>query len=133
MSLLSTQLDTVEHAMPYRVTGQVVRISGLTIEATNLPIPIGSMCRIDSLGGKSSSAEVIGFDDDRTLLMTLSAVGGISRGDKIENVTAAPSMGCCDELIGRVLNGFGQPIDGKSALPIGERRRIDGRGAPPLD
>jgi len=86
MSLLAAQLETVTNAMPYRVVGQVVGISGLTIEAKNLPLAIGSMCRIDSFGGKSASAEVIGFKDDITLLMTLSDVGGIARGDKIENV-----------------------------------------------
>jgi FliI/YscN family ATPase len=133
MTLLAAQLDTVDSAMPLRVAGHVVGISGLTIEACNLPLPIGSLCRIESFGGKHSSAEVIGFQDDRTLLMALSAVSGIARGDRIENVSAAPRIGCCDELLGRVLNGFGQPIDGRGALPLSESRRIDGRGAPPLD
>jgi FliI/YscN family ATPase len=133
MTLLAAQLDTVDSAMPLGVAGQVVGISGLTIEACNLPLPIGSLCRIESFGGKTSSAEVIGFQDDRTLLMALSAVSGIARGDRIENVSAAPRIGCCDELLGRVLNGFGQPIDGKGSLPLSASRRIDGRGALPLD
>src|SRR3954453_17848265 len=132
MRLLAAQLDTVEAAMPLRVAGQVAGISGLTIEACNLPLPIGSLCRIESFGGKTSSAEVIGFQDDRTLLMALSAVSGIARGDCIENVSAAPRIGCCDELLGRVLNGFGQPIDGKGPLPLAESRRIDRKSIEPM-
>src|SRR4051812_37486159 len=132
MSLLAAQLDTVDAAMPLRVAGQGAGISGLTIEGTTLPLPIGSLCRIESFGGKTSSAEVIGFQDDRTLLMALSAVSGIARGDCIENVSAAPRIGCCDELLGRVLNGFGQPIDGKGPLPLAESRRIDRKSIEPM-
>src|SRR3954470_18139403 len=133
MTLLDSQIEAVDNAMPYRVVGQVVGISGLTIEATNLPLPIGSMCRITSFGGKTSDAEIIGFKDGITLLMALSAVSGIARGDAIENVTAAPRIWCCEDLLGRVINGFGVPIDNKGPLPMGESRRIDGRGAMPLD
>src|SRR5215210_3237801 len=133
MTMFATQLETIDNAMPYRVVGQVVGISGLTIEASNLPLPIGSLCQIESFGGKISSAEVIGFGDGRTLLMALSAVSGISRGDAIENISAAPRIWCCDELLGRVLDGFGNPVDGKGPLPLSESRRIDGRGTTPLD
>jgi flagellum-specific ATP synthase len=132
MSVLSAQLDAVDSAMPYAVTGQVAAISGLTIEATDLALPMGALCRITSLGGKTSTAEVIGFDSDRTLLMALSSIAGVSRGDKIENITAAPRIWCSDQLLGRVLNGFGEPIDGKGELLLSESRRIDGRGVQPL-
>src|SRR5829696_3978097 len=133
MTMFATQLETIDNAMPYRVVGQVVGISGLTIEASNLPLPIGSLCQIESFGGKISSAEVIGFGEGHTLLMALSAVSGISRGDPIENISAAPRIWCCDELLGRVLDGFGNPVDGKGPLPLCESRRIDGRGSKPLD
>ncbi|MBC8109065.1 MAG: FliI/YscN family ATPase [Anaerolineae bacterium] len=133
MTMFATQLETIDNAMPYRIVGQVVGISGLTIEASNLPLPIGSLCQIESFGGKISSAEVIGFGDGQTLLMALSAVSGISRGDPIENISAAPRIWCCDELLGRVLDGFGNPVDGKGPLPLSESRRIDGRGSKPLD
>src|SRR5207302_4650454 len=85
VSVLCAQLDAVESAMPYAVTGQVAAISGLTIEASDLALPMGALCRITSLGGKISTAEVIGFDNDRTLLMALSSIAGVARGDKIEN------------------------------------------------
>lgn len=133
MSILAAQLDAVETAMPYAVTGKVSAISGLTIEASDLALPMGALCRINSLGGKTSMAEVIGFDKSCTLLMALTSVSGVARGDTIQNVTSAPRIWCSEQLLGRVLNGFGEPIDGKGALLLSESRRIDGRGVTPLD
>lgn len=130
MPLLHAQLDAVHETMPFRVVGQVLGISGLTIEAGELALPIGSLCRIHSFGGKNSSAEVIGFAQDKTLLMPLAPVSGVARGDRIENVSSAPRIWCSDQLLGRVLNGFGKPIDGKGPLVLSESRRID---AKPLD
>jgi FliI/YscN family ATPase len=119
--------------MPFRVVGAVQAISGLTIEATDLALPLGSMCRIQSFGGGTCTAEVIGFQHDRTLLMPLSGTAGVARGDRIENLTAAPRIWCSEKLLGRVINGFGQPIDGKGALVLSESRRIDARGVDPMD
>lgn len=133
MSWLSAQLDAVETSMPFRIVGRVVAISGLTVEAINLALPLGSLCRIHSFGGKSSIAEVIGFQADRTLLMPLSTTAGVSRGDKIENITAAPRIWCSEQLLGRVINGLGEPIDGKGPLLLSESRRIDATSPAPLD
>ena len=119
--------------MPFRVVGAVQSISGLTIEACDLPLPLGSLCRISSFGGRTSTAEVIGFQNDRTLLMPLSTTAGAARGDRIENITSAPRIGCSEQLLGRVLNGFGQPMDGKGRLNISETRRIDSIGIAPMD
>ena len=132
MSVLTSQLEAVETSMPFGVVGQVQAVSGMTIEAAGLTLPLGSLCRIHSFGGKTSTAEVIGFDHDRTLLMPLAAMSGVARGDRIENLSAAPRIWCSDQLLGRVLDGFGQPIDGKGPLHLSESRRIDGRGVAPL-
>ncbi len=131
--LLAAQFDAVQTAMPLRAVGRVSAISGLTIEATQLPVPLGALCRIASMGGRSSTAEVIGFQADRTLLMPLTAPAGVARGDAIENITAAPRIWCSMQLLGRVLNGFGRPIDGKGPLPLAESRRIDAKSVDPLD
>src|SRR4051794_41249400 len=111
MGYLSAQLDAVEGTMPFRVVGQVQAISGLTIEASDLTLPLGSLCRISSFGGRASTAEVIGFREDRTLLMPLTSTAGVSRGDGIENVSSAPRIACSPRLLGRVIDGFGRPID----------------------
>src|SRR3954464_12607866 len=133
MPLLDAQLEAVSQSMPFRVVGQVLGISGLTIEAGELALPIGALCKIHSFGKKTSTAEVIGFAHDRTLLMPLSPVSGVSRGDRIENISAAPRIGCSDHLLGRVLNGFGHPVDNKGPIPFAESRRIDNRAVRPMD
>jgi FliI/YscN family ATPase len=130
---LEAQIEAAENALPFRVVGQVQAIGGLTIEAIHLALPVGALCRINSFGGRESVAEVIGFQQDRTLLMALGPTGGISRGDRIENISAAPSINCTNRMLGRVLNGFGQPIDGKGTLSMGQTRRLDARGAEPMD
>ena len=133
MSLLGAQIEAVAATMPFRVVGQVLGISGLTIEAGELALPIGALCRIHSFGGKTSKAEVIGFAQDKTLLMPLSPITGVARGDRIENISAAPRIWCSDQLLGRVMNGFGQPIDGKGPLVLSESRRIDHKAVAAMD
>src|SRR5215212_7608792 len=121
MPYLSAQLDAVHGSMPFRVVGRVQGIAGMTIEASDLTLPLGSLCRIDSFGGRHGRAEVIGFRQDRTLLMPLSGTSGV-----------APRVWCSDQLLGRVLDGFGNPVDGKGPLRVSQSRRIDGRGVAPL-
>ena len=134
MPTLEAQLDAIDSTMPIGIAGQVSAISGLTIEASDLPLPVGSLCRILASGGqKIVQAEVIGFADDRTLLMSLANVSGVSRGDRIESVSAAPRIWCGPGLLGRVINGLGEPIDGGPPLPRNVSRRIDGRSVTPLD
>jgi FliI/YscN family ATPase len=132
MRYLQAQLDTVRSAMLMRITGKVQAISGLTIQASDLPLPLGSTCRITSHGGRRCVAEVIGLQPDGTLLMPLTPMSGISRGDAIENLASTPRVWCSPQLLGRVLNGMGEPIDGKGPLPTTGFRRIDGASVAPL-
>ena len=125
----AAQLQTVENAMPLRVVGQVAAVSGLTIEASHLPLPIGTLCDIDRFGREPCRAQVIGFGHDRTLLMPLSDVTGVAAGDPVENAAGSPRVRCGFALLGRVINGFGEPIDGKGPIPCDDARPLD---APPL-
>ena len=135
MSLLAAQLDAIDNAATFGVAGRVAAVSGLTIEATDLPLPVGSLCRI-LIGGNAAKrvqAEVIGFQGERTLLMSLSNVSGVSRGDRIELVTASPRVWCSDAMLGRVINGLGEPTDGLGPVPRGESRRLDAKPVTPMD
>src|SRR6202034_1226092 len=128
----TSQLDAAESAMPFRVAGQVQAVGGLTIEVGDLALPVGALCKITSYGGKESIAEVIGFQQDRTLLMPLESATGVTRGDRVENLSAAPTLDCTNRMLGRLLNGMGRTMDGKGPLPMGIRRRIDARAVEPM-
>ncbi len=132
MKLLSPQLDAVHAAISLGVEGRVQAISGMTIEAIDLSLPLGALCRVRSAGGRECLAEVIGFQSDHTLLMALTPTSGVSRGDVVENISSAARVQCSPRLLGRVLNGFGKPIDGKGDIRASESRRIDGGSIPPL-
>src|SRR3954464_8249431 len=67
----AAQLAAVDTASPVRVVGRVEGMSGLTIEAAGLSLPVGSMCRLINSASQSSLAEVIGFRGERTILMPL--------------------------------------------------------------
>src|SRR5688500_6202800 len=111
MTYLGPHLETVEIVNPLGVSGRVDAISGLTIEASGLPLPLGSTCRITSQGVRTCYGEVIGFQSERSLLMPLSVMSGVSRGDAIANGGGSSRVWCSPKLLGRVLDGFGRPID----------------------
>ena len=133
MSLLSAQIEAVGQTLPLRVEGRVAAIVGLTVEACELTVPLGSLCRIHTQSGGVCSAEVIGHRGGRTLLMPLSPPHGVAPGDRVENLASSPRIWVSRELLGRVLNGYGRPIDGGPPLAMGSARRIDVRGASPLE
>jgi FliI/YscN family ATPase len=127
------QLQAIQTHLAFRVVGRVTGVSGLTIEAADLAAPLGSLCRVQSFGGQNCTAEVIAIHHGRTLLMPLSPPTGVARGDRVESVSSGPRVWCSDELLGRVVDGYGKPIDGKGPLAVSQPRRIDAKGASPLD
>ena len=126
---VAAHFHAVQNAMPLRVVGQVAAVSGLTVEASDLPLPIGTLCDIERFGREPCRAQVIGFGRDRTLLMPLTDVSGVAAGDPVENAAGSPRVRCGQGLLGRVLNGFGEPIDGKGPVAADAVRPLD---APPL-
>src|ERR1700722_14607368 len=133
MPSLAAQIEAVDDAMPYAVRGSVQSVGGLTIEASDLALPVGSLCRIDSFGGKTTTAAVIGFQGERPLLMALQTTSGVARGDQVINLSSSATIGCSTELLGRVLNGMGKPIDGKGPLPLASPRPLDAKPVKCMD
>ncbi|MFH1541840.1 MAG: flagellar protein export ATPase FliI [bacterium] len=109
----------VERADLVKVIGKVVQVVGLIIEAQVGGVSVGDLCTISLEKGKTSFAEVVGFRENRVLLMPLGSTAGISPGSQV--VAAGHPLGVRvgNDLLGRVLNGLGEPIDGKGPV-IGE-------------
>jgi flagellum-specific ATP synthase len=74
------------------------------------------MCSIQLKSGAEIEAQVVGFRDDRTLLMPLQDTLGVARGDEVVAQPGEARIGVCDALLGRMLDGMGRPIDGGRTL-----------------
>ncbi len=106
----------LRHLTPLSISGQVVQVVGLTIEIMGLNCQIGEICEIQTSNQDSLMAEVIGFRNDHTLLMPLGGMDGIQPDSTVRSVSRAFKAPVGEALIGRVLNGLGEPIDEKRPL-----------------
>ncbi len=98
----------------FRKLGKVVNVVGLTIESVGPDARLGDVCRIvpDTAEAEPVMAAVVGFRDRRTLLMPLDQVEGIRLGCSVENTGYPLTVTVSEELLGKTLNGLGQPVDG---------------------
>lgn len=99
--------------------GKIQQIIGLTIESKGPSAKIGDICNIYSVNNKRSiTAEVVGFIDNRVMLMPYGDLLGIGSGSKVISTGTHLKVGVGTNLKGRILNGLGEPIDGKGAIDI---------------
>ncbi|HSS14642.1 MAG TPA: flagellar protein export ATPase FliI, partial [Rhizomicrobium sp.] len=101
--------------------GRVARIEGLAVEVTGAQgaVSLGGQCRISIGNNRTIPCEVVGFRDGRALVMPLGSLDGITLGARADFEDRPASIYPSKAWLGRVLDGFGQPIDGKGALPQG--------------
>ncbi|MDO6421004.1 flagellar protein export ATPase FliI [Saccharophagus degradans] len=97
--------------------GRLTRMVGLTLEAVGLNVPVGSQCRVVLPHNKNIDAEVVGFNGDKTYLMPVQKVEGLQPGARVVPLDAHQHMAIGEHLRGRIINGIGQPLDGKGPLP----------------
>ena len=98
-------------------SGKVSKVVGLTIESDGPEANIGELCRIISARDrKGIEAEVVGFKDNKVLLMPLGDMGGIGPGSTVVSTGSFLIVKVGNSLTGRVLDGLGNPIDGKGDI-----------------
>jgi flagellum-specific ATP synthase len=139
-------------AEPMQVSGRVTRVAGLVMEAVGLKLAVGSACTVPLPNGAKIEAEVVGFENDRLFLMPQSDVEGIVPGTRVfpvEVVQTLPRPGSVthprrrpsdrgrhlpvgDELLGRVLDGAGRPLDNLGPLNASHAAPLNVRAANPL-
>ena len=107
----ANEIDRVARMMTPALAGRVTDVTGMTATVTGLPAPVGSMCRIERKSGGRVEAQVVGFRDDRTVLMPLRDTLGISRGDEVVALPEQANVEVGDGLVGRVIDGMGRVID----------------------
>ena len=142
----------LEIAEPMQVSGRVTRVTGLVMEAIGLRLAVGSACIIPLPNGSRIEAEVVGFENDKLYLMPQSDVEGIVPGTRVfpvEVVQSLPKPGTVthprrrpddrskhmpvgDELLGRVLDGAGRPLDNLGPLLTTHAAPLSVRSINPL-
>ncbi|MFJ3058404.1 flagellar protein export ATPase FliI [Herbaspirillum sp. NPDC087042] len=142
----------VATAEPTQTAGRITRVAGLVMEAVGLKLPVGSPCNVPLPNGMMIEAEVVGFQDERLFLMPQSDVEGIVPGTRVfavEPVKPPPRTGPItftprrvdehsrrlpvgDELLGRVLDGAGRPLDSLGPLHTERSAPLAVRAANPL-
>ncbi len=103
--------------------GRVARIEGLAVEVTGAQgaVSLGGQCSISVGINKKIPCEVVGFRDGRALVMPLGGLDGITLGARADFDDRPASVYPCKAWLGRVVNGFGEAMDGKGRLPLGAR------------
>lgn len=96
--------------------GKVVHISGLVIEVSGISLAIGQNCRVIIDDQQSIYAEVIGFTADRLLIMPFNQTMGIANGMVVVPVASSGAAPVSEQMLGRVMNALGEPIDGKGQI-----------------
>lgn len=96
--------------------GRVTKVVGLTIESIGPEVNIGELCKLHSRSKKTINAEVVGFRDNKVLLMPLGDMSGIGPGNLVIAANSVLKVGVGKQLIGRVIDGMGNPIDGKGPI-----------------
>lgn len=114
------QLQTQVPSSQAVSAGKLVRGIGLTLEAVGCQLPIGSQCLVQTIDGQIE-AEVVGFAESITYLMPTEAVKGVVPGSRVQPVMREQGLAVGMELLGRVVDGNGNPLDGLGAIKTTER------------
>ncbi len=133
VDIFSKYRDVLEEVDTVRATGRVEKITGLTIESHGPDVQYGELCRIRLKSGNYLYAEVVGFNKNKIILMPIGDMKGVVPGADVYAVGSQLFVPVGDALIGRVIDGLGNPIDGKGNLFLKERYPVDNKPLSPLE
>ena len=111
----------------YRVVGRVTAVLGLLVEIGGVEgaLSVGDRCKVKRRDGKAVICEVVGFRNERALLMPFGILDGIGIGCEVELGDTQPQVYPDESWLGRVVNGLGEPLD--------ERGKLSGRDPLPVE
>lgn len=127
MPLLDAYISQLPSIEPKAIRGQVDSVRGLTVRATDLPVPIDSAVEILTDNGSRIPGQVVGVDHQAAMIMPLGPLHGIARGNAVLSKSMAQRIACSPMLVGRVIDALGRPIDGKGPVKLPEHRPINVR------
>ncbi len=133
---LAPHRNLIARSSALRYQGRVVQVVGLSIEVEGLRLPMGDVCHLyperATAGASRITAEVVGFRDNRLILMPFSETHGVRPGTAVFPSGRGFSVPVGEELLGRVIDGLARPIDGKGPLNTSRLTRITDAPPSPL-
>jgi flagellum-specific ATP synthase len=121
VTVLEQPLQTLRRLRTQEVIGTVVAVRGLSVLVEQLPLPVGSLVRLEpaNRAGRDDvvRGEVVGFDGPRSVVMLYGTSAGVAPGTAASGEQSAQTVQVGTSLLGRVLNGLGRPIDG-GRIPV---------------
>jgi flagellum-specific ATP synthase len=118
--------------VPMAVQGRLIRMVGLTLEAAGCRAAIGDYCRINTDEDASIDAEVVGFSGENLFLMPTGLPHGLSPNSRVIPLGHAGDVAVGPELLGRIINGAGQPLDDGPEIKTNDKVPLSGRPINPL-
>lgn len=131
MSLFAETLTNLQQLQPVELTGVVAQVQGLTLRVADLSLPIGASVVVTTHAGPIPG-EVVGFDQDLTLVMLLGDTTGIRRGDAVTGLQVSPMAAVGAELLGRIVDATGRPMDGRGPIRESVARPLRPRPLDPM-
>ena len=131
---LGRYFDRAHGASPKLVVeGMLRRTVGLAMEAEGCHAAVGGRCDVVAEDGRRIETEVVGFSGDRLFLMPADEMRGIVPNARVIPVAGVPEVSVGDDLLGRVLDGRGTPLDGGPPIRRGASAPLFGRSINPLE
>ncbi len=130
---LDPYLERAAEPVPMQVEGRLTRMVGLTLEAVGCQAPIGGRCLVTSSLSEPVEAEVVGFHDDKIFLMPLGDLQGLGPDARVKPLHTTCQVPVGDNLLGRVLDGTGHPLDDKGPLRPEKLVSLTGKSINPLN
>ena len=124
--------EALRACQPVKMEGKIVKVAGIVAQANGPGMSIGSLCCIKNSSGQSMQAEVIGFNDKRVIVMPFGEMRGIEPGSRIVDINKNPSIKVGEAYLGRIVDGLGNPIDGKGSIQTKDDYPIYGNVINPL-
>ena len=121
---LARRRQRAEAAQTLIVEGRLRRVVGLTLEAEGCEAPLGARCLVATADGTELDTEVVGFADERLLLMPVAEMHGVLPNARVRPCSRAGGLPVGEALLGRVVGADGVPLDGGGPLDIDEHAAL---------
>ncbi len=121
---IATTTDQIANLVPIKIFGKVTAVKGVVVESVGISdfASIGTRVSVHPINGaKKIMCEAVGFEGDKVLLMSFDDIDGIGVGARVEVLNGANTISPDESWLGRIVNSFAEPIDGKGLLKEGDK------------